>query len=247
MRDLRAATDEELLRITPRHPRAFDEFYVRHEGALLGYFRRRTDSPEIALDLTGETFVKALASVRRFRPGTEPAVAWLFGIARHTLIDSLRRGRVADRARSRLGVPAIAVDDEDMDRRRHGARARPARSASDRGRATQRSPPPGSFHGVRRRRGRCGRHLVGRGCRAAADRDGRHTDARSAHDEDDARVADARRGPPADRRCAIARRRRGRRRGRRRALPASSSAPGGRPAWAATSSSSARAATGASA
>jgi RNA polymerase sigma-70 factor (ECF subfamily) len=116
VRDFRGASDEELLRLTPRHPRAFDEFYVRHEGALLGYFRRRTDSPEVALDLTGETFVKALASVRRFRPGGEPAIAWLFGIARHTLIDSLRRGRVADRARTRMRVPAIAVEDEDLDR-----------------------------------------------------------------------------------------------------------------------------------
>jgi RNA polymerase sigma factor (sigma-70 family) len=69
-----------------------------------------------SVDLTAETFAQALASVRRFRPGREPAVAWLFGIARHTLLNSLRRGRVADRARSRLGVPAITVDDDDLDR-----------------------------------------------------------------------------------------------------------------------------------
>jgi RNA polymerase sigma-70 factor (ECF subfamily) len=83
---------------------------------VLAYFRRRTQSAEVALDLTAETFVKALASVRRYRPGPEPAIAWLLGIARHTLLDSLRRGRVEDRARSRLGVPAIAVDDDDLAR-----------------------------------------------------------------------------------------------------------------------------------
>jgi RNA polymerase sigma-70 factor (ECF subfamily) len=60
--------------------------------------------------------VQALASVRRFRPGPEPAIAWLFGIARHTLTKSLRRGRVSDRARSRMGVPVIAIDDDDLDR-----------------------------------------------------------------------------------------------------------------------------------
>ena len=113
MRDL---SDEELLRLTPRRPAAFDVFYVRHEALILGYFRRRTESPDVALDLTAETFVQALASVRRFKPGPEPAVAWLLGIARNTLLKSLRRGRVADRARTRLGVAAIAVDDEDLAR-----------------------------------------------------------------------------------------------------------------------------------
>ena len=113
MRDLR---DEELLAQTPRRPAAFDEFYVRHEGLVLAYFRRQVDSPDLALDLTAETFVQALASVRRFRPGPEPAVAWLLAIARHVLLKSLRRGRVADRARRRLGVAAIAVEDEDLER-----------------------------------------------------------------------------------------------------------------------------------
>ena len=100
---MRVLPDEELLAQTPRRPAAFDEFYVRHEALLLGYFRRRVDSADLALDLTAETFVQALASVRRFRPGPEPAVAWL-------LLKSLRRGRVADRARRRLGVGAIAGD-----------------------------------------------------------------------------------------------------------------------------------------
>jgi DNA-directed RNA polymerase specialized sigma24 family protein len=77
VRDLRAASDDELLALTVRQPRAFDEFYVRHEALVLGYFRRRTESADVALDLTAETFVQALASVRRFRPGPEPAVAWL--------------------------------------------------------------------------------------------------------------------------------------------------------------------------
>lgn len=113
MSDLR---DEELLLQTPRRPAAFDEFYVRHETLVLRYFQRRVNSPEVALDLTAETFVEALASVRRFRPGSAPAVAWLLGIARHVLLKSLRRGRVADRARRRLRVPVIALEDEDLER-----------------------------------------------------------------------------------------------------------------------------------
>ena len=116
MRDLRHATDDELLLATPREPQAFDAFYVRHEALILAYFRRRTDSPDVALDLASETFVQALKSARRYKPGPDPAVAWLLGIARNTLLHSLRRGRVADRARSRLRMPVIAVDDEDLER-----------------------------------------------------------------------------------------------------------------------------------
>jgi RNA polymerase sigma factor (sigma-70 family) len=112
----RTETDEELLRMTPQQPRAFDEFYVRHEALVLAYHRRRTASADLALDLTAETFVQALASVRRFRPGPQPAVAWLLAIAKHTLSKSMRRGRVADRARQRLGVARIAVEDADLDR-----------------------------------------------------------------------------------------------------------------------------------
>jgi RNA polymerase sigma factor (sigma-70 family) len=116
VRDFRNAEDDELLLATPRHPRAFDEFYVRHEAGVLAYFRRRTESPEVALDLAAETFTQALLSVTRYKSGREPAVAWLLGIARHTLLNSLRKGRVAAKARSRLGMPVLTVDDDELAR-----------------------------------------------------------------------------------------------------------------------------------
>ena len=116
MHDLRAASDDELLRLTPRHPAAFDEFYVRNERLVLAYFRRRTTSPEAAVDLTAETFVAALEAVGRYRPGANPAVAWLFGIAHKKLLRSLRKGRIEDRARRRLGASRVEFDDEELER-----------------------------------------------------------------------------------------------------------------------------------
>lgn len=77
-------TDDELLGRTPRDPEAFTEFYRRHERAVIGYFMRRTRDAEVAADLTAETFATAVVSAKRFRPGREPAIAWLFGIARHS-------------------------------------------------------------------------------------------------------------------------------------------------------------------
>jgi RNA polymerase sigma-70 factor (ECF subfamily) len=109
-------SDEELLRLTPKRPAAFDVFYVRHERLVVAYFRHRTSSADLAVDLTAETFVAALASAKRFRPGETPAVAWLLGIARHKLLRSIERGRVEDRARRRLGAPRLEFDDEELER-----------------------------------------------------------------------------------------------------------------------------------
>jgi RNA polymerase sigma-70 factor (ECF subfamily) len=104
-------TDEELLRDTPDDPEAFGVFYRRHVDAVLSFFRVRTGDPELAADLMAETFAAALIAAPRFKPRKEPAVAWLFTIARRKLIDSWRRGRVEDAARRKLGLEPIELDD----------------------------------------------------------------------------------------------------------------------------------------
>ena len=43
-------------------------------------------------------------------------MAWLYGIARHQLGAVARRGRVDDRARRRLGMSPIVLDDEAIER-----------------------------------------------------------------------------------------------------------------------------------
>jgi RNA polymerase sigma-70 factor (ECF subfamily) len=104
-------TDEELLAATRDDPEAFGVFYRRHEDVVLAYMLRRTRDAELAADLTAEVFASALVSVGRFRPGGHPPIAWVFGIARHVLGHSLRRQRVEDRARRRLGMPVLQLSD----------------------------------------------------------------------------------------------------------------------------------------
>jgi RNA polymerase sigma factor (sigma-70 family) len=105
------STDAELLRLTATDPEAFATFYRRHVRAVLTYARHRTGSPELAFDLTAEVFAAALQSSRRYRPGPHGAAAWLFGIARHKLADSARRGRIEDRARHALAMQPIELTD----------------------------------------------------------------------------------------------------------------------------------------
>ena len=79
---------------------------------MLAFFVRRTGSGDVAADLTAETFARALAGRERFDPSFGDAGAWLFGIARNLLATSLRRGRVDDSMRRRLGIERLVLDDE---------------------------------------------------------------------------------------------------------------------------------------
>ena len=109
-------SDEELLRMAPRDADAFAAFYRRHAHVVAGWFLRRTRSSELAADLTAETFADALRGVRRFDPARGAAVAWLFGIAHRELARAYERGRVEDRARRRLRLPRLQLDDEALER-----------------------------------------------------------------------------------------------------------------------------------
>ena len=93
----------------------FGRFYDRYVDMLLGYFSRRVRDPEVAADLTSETFAAALVARRRFRRARTPAVAWLFGIAQHKLADYRRRGATEDRMQRRLGIERPPVAEEDVE------------------------------------------------------------------------------------------------------------------------------------
>jgi RNA polymerase sigma factor (sigma-70 family) len=112
-------SDDALLVAAAADSAAFGVFYRRYEGPILAFFVRRTRDGELAADLTAEVFARALEACGRFRPGGAPASAWLFGIAHHTLAKSRRRGVVQDRARSRLGMTPLSLDDEDLARIEH--------------------------------------------------------------------------------------------------------------------------------
>ena len=107
-------SDAELLSATDM--RSFELFYRRHFEPLLGFFARRTRDPELAADLTAETFAAALHARPRYRAGQGRADSWLFAIAYHKLADAQRRGAAEDRARRRLGMERIELTDADLAR-----------------------------------------------------------------------------------------------------------------------------------
>lgn len=107
----------------------FGIFYDRHARAVLGLLYRRTADPETAADLTAETFAQAFLSRKRYRETGSGARAWLIGIAHHQLGRSLRRRRVEDRARRRLGMERVSIDEVSYERIEELADFAPVRDA----------------------------------------------------------------------------------------------------------------------
>ena len=105
-------SDSELLSATDTW--SFELFYRHNFEAVLGFFARRTRDPELAADLTAETFAASLSARGRFRPEQGNAGSWLFAIAYHKLADAQRRGAAEDRARRRLGMERIEPSDGDL-------------------------------------------------------------------------------------------------------------------------------------
>ncbi len=104
-----------LQRIARGDEAAFSAFYRAHLNAVVAYLRRRVPDGELAFDLAAETFAVVAARAGSY-DGSGPPAAWLYGIARNKLRESLRRGRVESSARVALGLEPVALTDRDLER-----------------------------------------------------------------------------------------------------------------------------------
>lgn len=111
-----ARADAELLKAARHDPVAFRAFYDRWSEPVLAYFQRRVDDPQVALDLTAETFAIVFEKSAGFRwRGSSPG-AWVFGIAKNLLRRYLRTLSIQRRAVDRLGVQLPDYDDQSLRR-----------------------------------------------------------------------------------------------------------------------------------
>ena len=101
--------DADLLTAARTDASAFRELYERYATRVYGYHLRRSDDRDAAHDLTAETFAQAWLVRARFRDEADGSAGpWLFGIARHVLLISVRKRRVEHGACERLGILAGA-------------------------------------------------------------------------------------------------------------------------------------------
>lgn len=112
--DEHQSTDRELL--VHGDAAAFGVFYDRHAEWVLGFMRRRSGDAESAADLTAEVFAAALVGRRRYRSQDASAHAWLMAIASNKLNSAWRSRYAEQRARTRLGMRPLELDDDDVAR-----------------------------------------------------------------------------------------------------------------------------------
>jgi RNA polymerase sigma-70 factor, ECF subfamily len=99
------ASDAQLLAASVNDAGAFRVLYDRYAQRIHPYHVRRCHDEEAALDLVAESFAQAWCVRRAFRDEAGGSAApWLYGIARNVLLQSVRRERLEDSARQRLGA-----------------------------------------------------------------------------------------------------------------------------------------------
>lgn len=84
-------SEDRLVQAAKRHRADFGPLYERYADAVYGYCYRRVNDPEVAADLTSHIFIRALDGLPRFTGANFRA--WLFTIARNTVIDHYRTDR----------------------------------------------------------------------------------------------------------------------------------------------------------
>ncbi|MBU1146516.1 sigma-70 family RNA polymerase sigma factor [Patescibacteria group bacterium] len=83
--------ERQLIKKAKENTAAFEELYSHYLPKIYGFLLNRTGQKELAEDLTSEVFAKALANISKFNDRGVPFAAWLFRIARNTLIDYARK------------------------------------------------------------------------------------------------------------------------------------------------------------
>lgn len=103
-------TEDELLAIRCQlgEPAAFDDLIARWYGPLWVFVRRLTADDDATRETLQDVWLRVIRGIPRLRDGTKLR-AWLFGIARRTLMDRLRDQYARTRAVD-LDVDAIAAE-----------------------------------------------------------------------------------------------------------------------------------------
>lgn len=92
--------------------REFEAVYRANVAGITAFFARRCLEPQAVADLTSETFVKAIGSLRSFDPRRGTARAWLFGIARHVYARHCQYAAGGKRAAAELAGRRELGEDE---------------------------------------------------------------------------------------------------------------------------------------
>lgn len=92
---MRHVDEGQLIKRAKSHDaRALSDLYRRHADAVFRYVYYRVGDREVAEDLVGEVFVRALEGLPAYQDTGTPFEAWLYRIAHARVVDYYRRQKV---------------------------------------------------------------------------------------------------------------------------------------------------------
>jgi RNA polymerase sigma factor (sigma-70 family) len=98
-------------------PETFDMVFLAYWDDVLRFMVRRTFDPEVAFDITAETFTTMLAHIHELRGDTEAVgQAWMWRIARSQLGKWYENGSVERRNRDRLKIDVVSPGTDELER-----------------------------------------------------------------------------------------------------------------------------------
>jgi RNA polymerase sigma-70 factor (ECF subfamily) len=107
--DLKKIEDIELITLAiAGNVQAFGEIYERHATAIYRYLYAHLSNVEDAEDLTEDVFLKVWRALPDYRDREYPFQAFLFRVARNSLIDHYRK---AERSTNQVSIDTILVQD----------------------------------------------------------------------------------------------------------------------------------------
>ncbi len=83
---------------------SIEELYQKHAKTVYGFLLTKTQNPDIAEELTQETFYQAIKRLNTFQENSRVST-WLCGIAKNLWFDFLRKQKKQSELSSQLSVP----------------------------------------------------------------------------------------------------------------------------------------------
>lgn len=90
---------------------SMDQIYKNHAKTVYGFLLSRTHDPDLAEELTQETFFQAVKGIEKFE-GNCSISTWLCAIAKNLWRDHLRKQTKQEALSDAKGVPPPAFEDE---------------------------------------------------------------------------------------------------------------------------------------
>jgi RNA polymerase sigma-70 factor (ECF subfamily) len=104
-----------MLRVRAGETGLLAELFERHHRPVYGFFYRMTNSRELSEDLVQDVFLRILRYRDTYQPKTS-FTAWMYGIARNAMIDTMRKRR-PESSLDGESMPEVPTQDEPADER----------------------------------------------------------------------------------------------------------------------------------